>query len=114
MAPSRVPSEAPRGAPETNAAAPGSALRVLVGEDSDDSREMLVALLRLWGHDPDEAADAETALGRCGARRPDVALVDVGLPDIDGYELARRIRASSDSASAPGPRIFLVAITGYG
>jgi two-component system, sensor histidine kinase len=90
-------------------APPRLPLRVLVVEDSDDSREMLMALLRLWGHEAAEASDGETGLARCVDARPDVALIDVGLPGLDGYELARRIRA------LPGSRpVFLVAVTGYG
>jgi DNA-binding response OmpR family regulator len=65
-------------------------------------------MLRLHGHDVVEAADAASGLRVAGARRPDVALVDIGLPDFDGYELARRIRAQF------GTSIRLVAVTGFG
>ncbi len=70
---------------------------------------MLVTLLRLWGHEVWEAADGETGLAQCVEIRPDVALVDVGLPGIDGYELAQHIRSVPELAPT-----FLVAITGYG
>ena len=89
----------------------GGPLRILVVEDSEDSREMLVALLRMWGHTTDEAGDGEAALARYGAQRPDIALIDVGLPGLDGYEVARRIRSIADPAEPP---VRLVAVTGYG
>jgi len=83
--------------------------RVLIVEDNADSRTMLHAMLELWGHEVHEAADGERGLERAVAVRPDIALIDVGLPGLDGYELARQIRAS-----VGGVHIFLVAVTGYG
>jgi CheY-like chemotaxis protein len=82
---------------------------VLIVEDNADSRTMLHAMLELWGHEVHEAADGERGLERAVAVRPDIALIDVGLPGLDGYELARQIRAS-----VGGVHIFLVAVTGYG
>jgi signal transduction histidine kinase len=83
--------------------------RVLIVEDNADSRAMLHAMLELWGHEVYEAPDGESGLERAGAVRPEIALIDVGLPGLDGYELARQIRAS-----VGGTYIFLVAVTGYG
>jgi signal transduction histidine kinase/CheY-like chemotaxis protein len=83
--------------------------RVLIVEDNADSRAMLHAMLELWGHEVHEAPDGETGLAQAVAVRPDIALIDVGLPGLDGYELARQIRAS-----VGGVHIFLVAVTGYG
>jgi len=83
--------------------------RVLIVEDNADSRTMLHAMLELWGHEVHEAADGEHGLERAVAVRPDIALIDVGLPGLDGYELARQIRAS-----VGGVHIFLVAVPGYG
>ena len=77
-------------------------------EDNVDAREMLRHLLNLAGHEVHEAADGPTGLEAALRLRPDVALVDVGLPGFDGYQLARRVRGS------PGPFIYLVALTGYG
>jgi signal transduction histidine kinase/ActR/RegA family two-component response regulator len=92
------------------AAAPsdGAARRILVVEDNTDAREMLRHLLNLAGHEVHEAADGPGGLEASLRLRPDIALVDVGLPGFDGYELARRVRGSA------GPSIYLVALTGYG
>jgi signal transduction histidine kinase len=83
------------------------ARRVLVVEDNDDAREMLRNLLHLFGHEVHEACDGASGIEEARRVRPDAALIDIGLPGIDGYEVARRIRAD-----VPGAR--LVALTGYG
>ncbi len=86
-----------------------TARRVLIVEDHPDARESLRLLLALEGHEVDEAADGTSALDKIIALRPDVALVDIGLPGLDGYSLAQAVRA------APGGKsLFLVALTGYG
>jgi two-component system, chemotaxis family, CheB/CheR fusion protein len=65
-------------------------------------------LLELKGHQVDAAASGEEGVRRALADRPETALIDIGLPDLDGYSVARRIR------SAPGGKeIFLVALTGF-
>ncbi|HET6584651.1 MAG TPA: response regulator [Nannocystaceae bacterium] len=84
-------------------------LRILVVEDNDDSRDMLQMLLEGQGHSVDVAGDGLTGLERLLASVHDVALVDVGLPGIDGYDLARRLRERR-----PGSSPRLVALTGYG
>ncbi|MCC7009629.1 MAG: response regulator [Acidobacteria bacterium] len=84
---------------------------VLVVEDNDDAREMLEDLLRLDGHHVVVARDGETALTRLHEQRVDLALIDLGLPGMTGYDLARRIRAA---APAGRSRPVLVALTGYG
>jgi CheY-like chemotaxis protein len=81
---------------------------VLIVEDSADIRESLQELLEGLGHRVEAAADGEQALVRALAQRPDVALVDIGLPRIDGYEVARRMR------EALGTDVLLLALTGYG
>jgi two-component system CheB/CheR fusion protein len=81
--------------------------RVLVVEDHDDSREMLRTLLEADGHEVHEAADGLAAVEEALGWRPDVVLLDVGLPALDGFEAARRIRAG-------GGAMRLVALTGYG
>jgi signal transduction histidine kinase/ActR/RegA family two-component response regulator len=86
----------------------GAPRRVLVVEDNTDAREMLSHLLRLSGHEVHHAADGPGGLEASLRLRPDIALVDVGLPGFDGYEVARRVRESV------GPSIYLVALTGYG
>ena len=82
-------------------------LHVLLVEDSEDNREMLRLLLELDGFRVDVAADGEQGVQQAVALRPQVALVDLGLPALDGYEVARQVRA------ALGPSIRLVALTGY-
>lgn len=83
--------------------------RIVIVEDSGDSREMLRYLLEHAGHAVHEAADGPSGLRIILELRPDIALVDVGLPGLDGYEVARRVRA--DEA---GRAVRLVALTGYG
>lgn len=97
-APPGVAATSPNGAPR----------RILVVEDNADAREMLHHLLNLAGHEVHEAADGPGGLEAALRLRPDIALVDVGLPGFDGYHLARCVRDS------PGPSIYLVALTGYG
>jgi CheY-like chemotaxis protein len=81
---------------------------VLVIEDNDDARAALAALLELEGFVVEGAADGHHGIEIASAKRPDIALIDIGLPGIDGYEVARRMRVLL------GTRIFLVALTGYG
>jgi signal transduction histidine kinase/ActR/RegA family two-component response regulator/PAS domain-containing protein len=83
--------------------------RVLVVEDSEDVRELLAECVRSLGHEVHVAADGIEGATCCASVGPDIALLDVGLPGIDGYELARRIRAQPGGAS-----VHLVALTGYG
>ena len=83
--------------------------RVAVIEDNTDSREMLCELLARAGFDCQSVERGDSGLALIRDTRPDVALVDVGLPGIDGFELARRVRADASLAS-----MFLVALTGYG
>jgi CheY-like chemotaxis protein len=74
-----------------------------------DSRDMLRFLLEHAGHEVHEAADGPTGVEAILTVRPDIALVDVGLPGLDGFEVARRVRAD-----ARGRGVRLVALTGYG
>jgi PAS domain S-box-containing protein len=83
--------------------------RVLIVEDNDDAREMLSIVLTEAGHEVHVAHDGPSGLRAALSFRPDVALLDLGLPGIDGYALARSIRAHEE-----GKRIYLVALTGYG
>jgi CheY-like chemotaxis protein/nitrogen-specific signal transduction histidine kinase len=84
-------------------------LRVLVIEDNEDACETLATMLRLWGHEVACATDGLSGAARAIADRPDVMLVDIGLPKLDGYEIARRTRLEL-AASAP----TMIAMTGYG
>jgi CheY-like chemotaxis protein len=84
-------------------------LDVLVVEDNADTRESLLALLELKGHRVKGAADGHAALESIAQSRPDLAFVDIGLPDLDGYAIARHVRTLPGTTS-----IVLVALTGYG
>jgi PAS domain S-box-containing protein len=90
-------------------AAPAGRLRLLVVDDNEDAAMMLTMLLEASGYEVSAENGSHAGLARALAERPDVCLLDIGLPDMDGYELARRIRASPGMASAG-----LIAITGYG
>ena len=92
-----------------DADADAGARRILLVEDDADTREALKTLLELSGHHVAVAADGGEAVAHVVAYRPDVALVDIGLPEIDGNEVARRIRALLGAGG-----IFLIALTGYG
>jgi PAS domain S-box-containing protein len=95
--------------PEVVTSSQARGRQVLIVEDSDDVREMLHELLARQGHDVAGAASGEEGLARLLDLRPEVALIDVGLPGLDGFAVARAARA------APGGReLFLVALTGYG
>jgi signal transduction histidine kinase/CheY-like chemotaxis protein len=89
--------------------APRKSLRVLVIEDYADSRLALEVCLRMLGHTVDTADDGQRGIDLALQSRPDVALVDIGLPGVDGYEVAKRLRGSP-----VGGRMVLFAITGYG
>lgn len=91
------------------AAAPVAPRRVLIVEDNTDAREVLRTALALEGHEVHEAVDGCDGLEAALRLVPDVVLLDVGLPGLDGYEVARRIRAEPT-----GARMRLVALTGYG
>jgi two-component system, sensor histidine kinase len=100
--------EAALSAPAVTCAKGGSPRRILVVEDNPDARASLRELLELWGHRVDTAPDGLAGLSVAVAQRPEVALVDIGLPGLDGYRLASELRARA------GEAIRLVAITGYG
>jgi signal transduction histidine kinase/integral membrane sensor domain MASE1/CheY-like chemotaxis protein len=86
-----------------------SGRRILVVEDNADVAETLALLLREWGHQTLVAHDGHAALEAADRHRPDVVLLDIGLPGMDGYEVARRLRQEYGLSSA-----LLIAVTGYG
>ncbi len=96
-----APLEAPR---QRGAAEP---LRVLVVDDNRDAAESLAEILRILGHAADVAIDGAGAIARARASAPDVVLCDLGLPGMDGYAVARALRAEH------GDRVRLVAVSGY-
>jgi two-component system CheB/CheR fusion protein len=81
---------------------------LLVIEDQDDNRKLLKSLLELEGFEVDAASNGREGLEMIAERLPDVALIDIGLPRMDGYEVARRVREQF------GRDLVLVALTGYG
>jgi CheY-like chemotaxis protein len=81
--------------------------RVLLVDDNLDAADMLAELLRVMGHDVTVAHDGPSALATTFGLPPAVALLDIGLPVMDGYELARQLRSRH-------PQMRLVALTGYG
>jgi two-component system CheB/CheR fusion protein len=83
--------------------------RVVIVEDNSDTRELLCELLQDEGYDCRTVASGKAALDLIREFEPHVALLDVGLPEMDGFELARRLRATRDTAD-----MHLVAVTGYG
>lgn len=87
----------------------GAPRRILVIEDNEDAREMLRALLQGAGHSVRVAGDGESGIIEAMAFRPDVALIDVGLPGISGYDVARQLRKEDW-----GHTVRLIAVTGYG
>ena len=105
-----LPEEAPD-LPEPVVAAPAgiARLKVLVVDDNTDAAEMLGLLLAAQGHDVAIEHGALGALARARSMRPDVCLLDIGLPEIDGHELARRLQQDPGMADS-----VLVAVTGYG
>ncbi len=89
--------------------ATGDRLRILVVDDNADAAEMLAMMLELAGHETRVADDGPACLVLAREFRPDVAFLDIGLPGMDGYELARRLR-DEPAGSVP----VLVALTGWG
>ncbi len=106
MPPPREAVGAEAAAEDGDAAQPVS---VVVVEDQDDVREALTTLLEGWGHRVQAAADGASGIELIVSSRPDLALVDIGLPGLDGYAVAGRVRAE---LGAGAPR--LVALTGFG
>jgi PAS domain S-box-containing protein len=83
--------------------------RILAADDNSDALGAVAALLRMKGHEVDTASDGIEALEKARRRPPEVALLDIGMPGLDGYELARQIRSETW-----GCNILLVAMTGWG
>ena len=91
--------------PETS----GPPLLVLVVDDSQDCAESLALLVRFWGHEAVVTYDGAAALEAARVRTPDVVLLDIAMPKMDGYQLARRLRQIGGMEKA-----LLVAVTGHG
>jgi CheY-like chemotaxis protein len=83
--------------------------RVLVADDNEDAGESLAMLLRLDGHEVQVANNGAEALAVFDRMRPDVAILDIGMPGLSGYEVARKIRERE-----AGDKVMLIAVTGWG
>jgi len=90
-----------------NVGAPGK--RVLIADDNVDACESIAMILRVYGYDVRCVYDGPSVLQTAASYRPDVVILDIGLPGMSGYEVARRLRQLSEFRRTP-----LVAVTGYG
>jgi len=102
-------SERPAPSGATMPRATPKALRILIVDDNRDAANMLGEVVKAIGHLPIVEYNPAKALKRAESERPDVCLLDIGLPQMDGYELARRLRVQHRT-----PKIVLIAVTGYG
>jgi CheY-like chemotaxis protein len=103
-APEAAPAPAARAAEPLRK--PTDPRRVLLVEDNEDAATLLAEFIQLHGHEVVAAHDGASALALAERFQPDVAILDLGLPVMDGYELARRLEAQR--------RVRLIAVTGYG
>jgi CheY-like chemotaxis protein len=94
------------GAEEVEPSASG--LSILIVEDNEDARESLALLLALNGHDVNVVATGRAGVEAAAARPPDVLICDIGLPDLNGFQVIRAIRAAQ-----PATGVFAIALTGY-
>lgn len=99
----------PSGSAGTNVQIQVRRRRILIVDDNRDAAQSLAMLLNVEGHETQVAYSAKEALERARAFQPDISLLDIGLPEMNGYELAQRMRADRNDA---GP--ILIALTGYG
>jgi len=112
----RMPLDQDAESSRRDAASPGAAettqpMRVLIVEDGADARDSLGMLIRAWSHEVIYAEDGHEGVDRACAEHPDVALIDIGLPGLDGYQVARHIRREGTEWSR---KVRLIAVTGYG
>lgn len=99
----------PEDRPRAAASSPARSLRILVVDDNEDTAEMMSLLLGMEGHDVEVAHTGPSALEAAAAHRPDVIVLDIGLPGLDGYQVAQRLR--QDPAFQD---VLLIAASGYG
>jgi PAS domain S-box-containing protein len=105
----KAPRPAAQNAPAPATAAPQKLCRVLVVDDNEDSADSLAMLLRIMGYETKTAHDGEQALTVADEYRPDVAILDIGLPKVNGYDLAKEIRQKPWAKDT-----VLIALTGWG
>jgi PAS domain S-box-containing protein len=94
---------------DTETAIPARHRRILVVDDNSDSAESMALLLRASGHEVHTAHDGASALEQAGAHKPEIVLLDIGLPGMSGYTVAKRLRAIPELDA-----VTLIAMTGYG
>jgi PAS domain S-box-containing protein len=104
-----MPIQEPARPVEDNGQLPVPRRRVLIVDDNRDSADSLAMLLKVMGHEVGTAYDGEQAVAAAEALRPDVGLLDIGMPRLNGYDVCRRIREQSW-----GQGVFLIALTGWG
>ncbi len=104
--PKAAPSEHPLAEPQSG----DDTLRVLIVEDEADTAEALEMILTMMGHQVRTAHSGLAALQTAKDHRPDVILLDIGLPELDGYQVAERLRETPDAMQ----NVVLVAMTGHG
>jgi DNA-binding response OmpR family regulator len=95
--------------PALTAQTPVHRFKILVVDDNHDSALSMAMMLSIMGHDTRTAHDGETAVSTAETFLPDVVLLDIGLPKLNGYEVAQRIREKAWGAS-----MYLIAVTGWG
>jgi PAS domain S-box-containing protein len=108
--PIAVETDTPASRPMATPSVPPMPLRILIVDDNRDSADMLATLLQFAGHETFAAHDGLAAVEAAATRDPDVILLDIGLPVLNGYEAARRIREQQGQKRRP----LLVALTGWG
>ncbi|MCA1595399.1 MAG: response regulator, partial [Chloroflexi bacterium] len=106
---SDVIDEPGRPTPELTVPESARVRRVLLVEDNSDAAETLTDVLELWGHEVRVAPNGPAALAEAQHSPPEIVLLDIGLPGMDGYEVARRLRQAEHAHD-----MLLVALTGYG
>jgi CheY-like chemotaxis protein len=84
-------------------------MRVLIVDDNIDAAEMMVELVSIWGHEAHHAADGADAVALALELLPSIILLDIGLPGMDGYQVASALRADPRTRGAK-----IIAVTGYG
>jgi CheY-like chemotaxis protein len=97
------------GAPAADSTSNGTAVRVLLADDNVDASQSLAMLLRCQGHEATAVHEGQAALDAAKTRRPDIILLDIGLPGMDGFEVCRRLRRQAGLEQT-----LLVSLTGYG
>jgi CheY-like chemotaxis protein len=105
------PPASPAAQPKAEEVKPGAngPCKVLVVDDNIDAAMSLAMLLRIWGHQVRTADDGPAALDAAAEFQPDAVLLDIGLPGMDGYEVAQRLRQQPSTM-----QVLLIAVTGYG